>query len=153
MKFNTILAAIVAGSGVALAQSRLDGYGFLSPAVNQVVNVTENPFVNVTFNPHRYFKESTRSLDIWLLFGEWATDNQDTDTHPHTTQELVTAMEPNIAVTWENINTPAYYANVYVKGLPVFPPETMTIMVREKYGGLVANMTQAFYSRKIQLVE
>ncbi|KAL0581766.1 hypothetical protein V5O48_000243 [Marasmius crinis-equi] len=152
MKLASILSTICIASGVALGQET-QGYGFVSPIANQVVNITENPNVNLTFNPYRYFKESTRNIDVFILSGNWSSDFQDTYTHPHVAQELVTGLEPNIDYQWSGITTPAYHANLYIAGLPTPVPGSLTVMVRERYNGFGPNSTMAFYSQRIQVTK
>ncbi|ESK91529.1 hypothetical protein Moror_2578 [Moniliophthora roreri MCA 2997] len=62
-------------------------------------------------------------------------------------------MEPNIQYWWGNIETPAYYAEVYLAGLPSPLPGTRTLVVQEKFNGYGINQTLAFYTRSFDITK
>ncbi|ESK87403.1 hypothetical protein Moror_11673 [Moniliophthora roreri MCA 2997] len=142
MKFA--IASLLFTATAVLAQTSEDpyaDYGVISPAAGTTISV--NTPLNVTFNPHRYFKESARTIDVFLILGAEASAPKS----GHPAKEVVTAMEPNIQVSWSGFPTPAYQVNIDLTQLAGPVPGERAVLIKERFNGFGGVDSTAYWSQ------
>ncbi|ESK81967.1 hypothetical protein Moror_15384 [Moniliophthora roreri MCA 2997] len=150
MKFTIATLFLAATASTVLAQTSEDpnaDYGVISPASGTTISI--NTPLNVTFNPHRFFKESARTIDIFLISG--AETSAPKSGHP--AKEVVTAMEPNTQVLWSGITTPAYQVNIDLTQLAAPVPGERTVLIKERFNGFGGVDSTAFWSQTFSVTE
>ncbi|KAK7060799.1 hypothetical protein VNI00_000532 [Paramarasmius palmivorus] len=138
------VASLLVAATAVLAQTSEDpyaDYGVISPAAGTTISI--NTPLNVTFNPHRYFKESAKTIDIFLVSGAEPSAPKS----GHGAKEVVTAMEPNIQVQWSGIVTPAYQVNIDLTQLSAPVPGERTILIKESFNGFGGVDSTNFWSQ------
>ncbi|KAG7091630.1 hypothetical protein E1B28_010650 [Marasmius oreades] len=128
MKFalSTFLLAL---SVVVAGQDSDPNYGVISPADG--TTISQNTPLNLTFAPHRYFKESAKTIDVFLLNGA-------TTISPKAginAKQVVSGMTPNIEVVYDGIQAQGYQVNIDLTQLSAPVPGDRTVLVKESFNG------------------
>uniref|UniRef100_A0A0W0GDF4 Uncharacterized protein n=1 Tax=Moniliophthora roreri TaxID=221103 RepID=A0A0W0GDF4_MONRR len=115
-----------------------ENYGIITPTAGTKVPIDEP--LEVLFNPSRYFKESARSIDVYLISGTPEPK------FGHGAKEVITEMKPNTDVTSNGITTPAYKFSVDLTELDALLPGERTLLIKERYNGYQVSDAMAFWS-------
>ncbi|ESK87404.1 hypothetical protein Moror_11674 [Moniliophthora roreri MCA 2997] len=124
-----------------------ENYGIILPTAGAEVKIYEP--LKVTFNPARYFKESARSIDVYLISGDKTSEPKS----GHAAGEVVTEMEPNTEIVWNNIPTQAYEFYVDLTQLDAPVPGERTLLIKERYSGFGGRDSTAFWSVSFSVTE
>ncbi|KAF9258334.1 hypothetical protein L218DRAFT_909523 [Marasmius fiardii PR-910] len=143
MKFTTALLFALSAVGLASAQDDdpYRDYGVISPAAG--TTISQNTPLNLTFAPHRYFQESAKSIDVFLLNGA-------TTISPKAginANQVVSGMTPNIQVTWSGITAEAYQVNIDLNQLSAPVPGERTVLVKETFNGFGGGEATNYWSQ------
>ncbi|ESK87411.1 hypothetical protein Moror_11681 [Moniliophthora roreri MCA 2997] len=152
MKFNVATQVLLAATTAVPAPGSLDdaNYGVISPAAGTEISI--NTPLNVTLNPARYFKESTRGIDVFLIRGtEIAAPKRG-----HEARGVVTDLKPNYEVIWETHSFLGYQVNIDLTQLE--RPNShvrgeYTVLIKESYQNYMIGSTQDFWSQTISITD
>ncbi|EEB91714.1 hypothetical protein MPER_09888 [Moniliophthora perniciosa FA553] len=150
MRFTIAALFLAATTSTVLAQTSEDpnaDYGIISPTAGTTISVGAP--LNLTFNPHRFFKESANTIDIFLISG--AETSAPKSGHP--AKQVVNAMEPNIQVVWSGISTPAYQVNLDLAQLAAPVPGERTVLIKERFNGFGGVDSTSFWSQTFSVTE
>ncbi|ESK81968.1 hypothetical protein Moror_5439 [Moniliophthora roreri MCA 2997] len=133
MKFTVTLTSLLLAATSVFTQTEdpYADYGVISPAAGTTISV--NTPLNVTFNPHRYARESTNNIDIFLISGAETS-------------------EPK-SVVWSGISTPAYQVDIDLTQLAAPVPGERTVLIQERFNGFGGGNSLAFWSQTFSVTE
>ncbi|KAF9258329.1 hypothetical protein L218DRAFT_1005160 [Marasmius fiardii PR-910] len=122
-------------------------YGIISPAANTTIDI--NTPLNLTIAPHRYFKESAKSIDVFILNGE----NGVSPKAGIAATQVVSGMVPNIWVVWDNIGADGYQVDVnFTQYGNQMYPGVKTVLVQETFYGYGGGLATNYWSQTFNLV-
>ncbi|KAF9258330.1 hypothetical protein L218DRAFT_964588 [Marasmius fiardii PR-910] len=142
MKFTTALLFALSVVGLVSAQDdSYRDYGIVSPPAG--TTISQNTPLNLTFAPHRYFKESPKFINVFLINGTATV----LPTSGINTKQVVFGMTPNIQVTWSHIPARGYQVNVNLKQLSAPVPGERTVFVKETYNAYGGGEATSYWYR------
>ncbi|KAJ8079361.1 hypothetical protein PM082_021865 [Marasmius tenuissimus] len=143
MKSPALLAVFAIAATTVFGQGN-PNYGIVSPVDTTSVSA-ETP-LNVTFNPGRYFKESTSSIDVFII------DNRPEAKSGKSGDQLVTGMTSNtrIAQVGATLETDAYHVDIDLSGLRSKLAGEKTVLIKETYNAFGGGRATAFWAQTFQ---
>ncbi|KAL0563967.1 hypothetical protein V5O48_018088 [Marasmius crinis-equi] len=141
MKF-TVLPFVLAAALSGVRGQGNANFGIISPADGTSIN--KDGALNVTFNPGRYARESTSSIDVFII---------DDHLQPKSGKngiQVVTAMKPNTKVTQIEGGSPetdAYTVEVQFNQLAAPVPGDRTVLVVESYNAFGGGAATAYWTQ------
>ncbi|KAG7091629.1 hypothetical protein E1B28_010649 [Marasmius oreades] len=139
--FPAFLLALLA------SQDSNTNYGVISPADG--TTISQSTPLNLTFGPHRYFKESDISIDVFLL-------NREMKISPKSgiyTTQVVSGMKPNIEIEYQGITTGGYHVDIDLRQMSWPVPGERTVLVKETFNGYGTGVTTNFWSQTFSVTE